>query len=80
MLILLVVAGCAGIFVEFRTLFGREAGVAMLVMFMAMKLLEVKSQRDAMVVVTLGYFLLLTHFSILKASRPASGSWPRCGS
>lgn len=62
LLILLVVAGCAGIFVEFRTLFGREAGVAMLVMFMAMKLLEVKSQRDAMVVVTLGYFLLLTHF------------------
>ena len=62
LLILLVVAGCAGIFVEFRTLFGREAGVAMLVMFMAMKLLEVKSQRDAIVVVTLGYFLLLTHF------------------
>ena len=62
LLILLVVAGCAGIFLEFRTLFGREAGVAMLVMFMAMKLLEVKSQRDAMVVVTLGYFLLLTHF------------------
>jgi uncharacterized membrane protein YtjA (UPF0391 family) len=62
LLILLVVAGCAGIFLEFRTLFGRDAGVAMLVMFMAMKLLEVKSQRDAMVVVTLGYFLLLTHY------------------
>ncbi len=62
LLALLVIAGCAGIFVEFRTLFGREAGVAMLVIFMAMKLLEVKSQRDAMVVVTLGYFLLLTHF------------------
>jgi len=62
LLALLVIAGCAGILVEFRTLFGREAGVAMLVIFMAMKLLEVKSQRDAMVVVTLGYFLLLTHF------------------
>ncbi len=62
LLMLLVIAGSAGIFIEFRTLFGREAGVAMLVMFMAMKLLEVKSQRDAMVVVTLGYFLLLTHF------------------
>ena len=62
LLALLVIAGCTGILVEFRTLFGREAGVAMLVIFMAMKLLEVKSRRDAMVVVTLGYFLLLTHF------------------
>jgi protein-glutamine gamma-glutamyltransferase len=62
LLALLVIAGCAGIFIEFRTLFGREAGVAMLVMFMAMKLLELKSQRDAMVIVTLGYFLLLTHY------------------
>ena len=29
---------------------------------MAMKLLELKSQRDAVVVVVLGYFLLLTHY------------------
>lgn len=62
LLILLVIAGCTGIFIEFRTLFGREAGVAMLVIFMAMKLLELKSQRDAIVVVNLGYFLLLTHY------------------
>src|SRR5574343_1278675 len=34
----------------------------MLVMFMSMKLLELRSRRDAMVVVTLGYFLLLTHY------------------
>lgn len=62
LLILLVIGACAGIFIEFRTLFGREAGVAMLVMFMAMKLLELKSRRDGVVVVTLGYFLLLTHY------------------
>ena len=61
-LIPLVGAGSAGILLEFHTLFGRDAGVAMLVMFMAMKLLELKSRRDAMVVVTLGYFLLLTHY------------------
>lgn len=58
----LVGAGCAGILIEFHTLFGRDAGVAMLVVFMTMKLLELKSRRDAMVVVTLGYFLLLTHY------------------
>ncbi len=61
-LALLVIAGCAGIFYEFRTLFGRDAGVAMLVLFMAMKLLELKSKRDGIVIVTLGYFLLLTHY------------------
>lgn len=61
-LVLLVAAGCAGIFAEFRTLFGRDAGVAMLVAFMAMKLLELRSKRDATVVVTLAYFLLLTHY------------------
>jgi transglutaminase-like putative cysteine protease len=62
LLMALVGAGCAGILLEFRTLFGRDAGVAMLVMFMSMKLLELRSRRDAMVVVTLGYFLLLTHY------------------
>jgi transglutaminase-like putative cysteine protease len=62
LLMLLVVASCAGIFAEFRSLFGRDAGVAMLVMFMAMKLLELKSRRDGMIIVTLGYFLLLTHY------------------
>ncbi|MBS1158809.1 MAG: Transglutaminase-like protein [Proteobacteria bacterium] len=62
LMIPLVIVGCAGILFEFRTLLGRDAGVAMLVMFMAMKLLELKSRRDAMVVITLGYFLLLTHY------------------
>lgn len=47
---------------EFRTLFGRDAGVSIIVIFMALKLLELRSKRDATVVVTLGYFLLLTHY------------------
>ena len=62
LLVLLVAAGCTGILIEFHTLFGRDAGVAMLVMFMTMKLLELRSRRDALVIVTLGYFLLLTHY------------------
>lgn len=73
LLILLVVAGCAGILIEFRTLFGRDAGVAMLVVFMAMKLLELRSRRDAMVVVVLGYFLLLTHY--LYSQSIPTGIW-----
>lgn len=62
LLMLVVIAASVGILVEFRTLFGRDAGVAMLVMFMAMKLLELKSRRDGVVVINLGYFLLLTHY------------------
>jgi transglutaminase-like putative cysteine protease len=73
LLIPLVGAGCTGILIEFHTLFGRDAGVAMLVMFMTMKLLELKSRRDAMVVVTLGYFLLLTHY--LYSQSIPTGLW-----
>ena len=62
LLMLLVGIASAGVLVEFRTLLGRDAGVAMLVLFMALKLLELRSQRDAMVLITLGYFLLLTHY------------------
>jgi len=62
LLALVVVAGSAGIWLEYRTLFGRDAGVALLVLFMALKPLEMRLRRDAMVVVMLGFFLLLTHY------------------
>lgn len=73
LLMLIVVAGCAGVWIEFRTLFGRDSGVALLVMLMALKLLELKSRRDAVVVVTLAYFLLLTHYFYSQAI--ATGLW-----
>jgi hypothetical protein len=58
----LVLGAIAAIGWQFRSLFGRDAGVAMLVLFMALKPLEMNTRRDAMVVVMLGYFLLLTHY------------------
>ena len=61
-LALAVIALCAAIVFEFRTLFGRDAGVGMLVAFMALKMLELRSRRDAYVILILGYFLLLTHY------------------
>ncbi len=73
LLMLIVAGGCAAILVEFRTLFGRDAGVALLVMLMALKLLELKSRRDAIVVVILGYFLLLTHYFYSQSI--ATGLW-----
>jgi transglutaminase-like putative cysteine protease len=62
LLVLLVVAGTAGIAWQFHTMFGRDAGVALLVFFMALKPMELRSRRDALVMVMLGYFLLLTHY------------------
>jgi transglutaminase-like putative cysteine protease len=44
-----------------RTLLGREAGVMMLVVLVALKTLELRARRDAMVVFFLGFFLVLTH-------------------
>ncbi len=62
LLVAIVVAATAGIYVQYRTLFGRDAGVALLVLFMALKQLEARTRRDAIVVVMLGFFLLLTHY------------------
>ncbi|MGL6113352.1 MAG: transglutaminaseTgpA domain-containing protein, partial [Rubrivivax sp.] len=45
-----------------RSLFGKEAGVTMLVVLMALKTLELRARRDAMVVFFLGFFLVLTNF------------------
>jgi transglutaminase-like putative cysteine protease len=44
------------------TLLGKEAGVTMLVVLMALKMLELRARRDALVVFFLGFFLVLTHF------------------
>ena len=45
-----------------QSLFGREAGVTMLVVLMSLKTLELRARRDALVVFFLGFFLVLTHF------------------
>ncbi len=61
-LALLLIAAAAGILLQYRTLFGRDAGVAMLTLMLALKLLEMRSYRDAMLTVFLGYFLAITNF------------------
>ena len=45
-----------------RTLLGRDAGVTLLVLLMALKTLELRARRDALVVFFLGFFLVLTNF------------------
>ncbi len=41
---------------------GQNAGIALLVLMLSLKLTEMRSRRDVMVVVFLMYFLLVTHF------------------
>nr|WP_316639782.1 DUF3488 and transglutaminase-like domain-containing protein [uncultured Roseateles sp.] len=58
--VLAVVVGLT--FATHHTLLGREAGITLLVMLMALKTLELRARRDAFVVFFLGFFLVLTHF------------------
>lgn len=50
------------IYFSYGTIFGRDAGVALLIVFTGMKLLETETLRDAFVVIFLGYFLVVTNF------------------
>ncbi len=47
---------------SFKTLLGKEPGVTLAVVLMALKTLELRARRDAFVVFFLGFFLVLTHF------------------
>jgi protein-glutamine gamma-glutamyltransferase len=45
-----------------RTLLGRDAGVTMIVVLLALKTLELRARRDAFVIFFLGFFTMLTNF------------------
>lgn len=61
-LVPIAVSSMAGVYWTYKTLLGREAGVAMLALLLALKLLEMRAKRDLFVVVFLSFFLILTHF------------------
>jgi transglutaminase-like putative cysteine protease len=55
--------GCAGcVVVEYHNLLGRDSGTALLLLFIALKLMEMRRVRDGFVVVYLAYFLQLALF------------------
>jgi transglutaminase-like putative cysteine protease len=72
-LVLIVFAGTAGIAWQYRSLFGRDPGIALLVFFMALKPMEMTSRRDGLVIILLGFFLLLTHY--FNSEDIATGVW-----
>src|SRR5690606_24508753 len=61
-LLVIVTGASAGIYFSYGTLFGRDAGVALLVVMLTLKLLEMASLRDAMIVIFLSFFVVLTNF------------------
>lgn len=67
----LAILAIGGVLLTYRTVFGREAGVAMLSLLLTLKLLENRGKRDLFVVLFLCLFLLLASYfhsqSILTA-------------
>ena len=62
LLVFLMLLGVAGTLWTHRTLFGRDAGVTFVTLMLALKLLETRNKRDAVVAIFLSYFLILTTF------------------
>lgn len=58
----LLVLALAATFATHRTLLGRDAGVTLIVILLALKTLELRARRDAFVIFFLGFFAMLTNF------------------
>ena len=60
-------SGASGVFLKYGTLLGRNAGVALLVIMATLKLLELRGSRDALLLIFLNYFLVITNFLFIQA-------------
>ena len=61
-LVPMVVIGGVGVFAEFWTIVGRDAGLALLTVMTSFKILESRNHRDLLILIFLCYFLIATHF------------------
>jgi transglutaminase-like putative cysteine protease len=73
MLIIVAALASAGIWLEYRALFGRTPGIMLLVLFSGLKLLESRNQRDAAAVVFLTWFIAITNFLYTQSIPTAIG-------
>ena len=62
LLLLVAAGGLGGIYISYGRILGRDAGVALLVIMLALKLLEMATLRDAMILIFICYFLVITNF------------------
>ncbi len=60
--VMLIVCTLATVLNSYGTVAGRDAGVALLLLMLALKLLEIRTEREALVFLFLNYFLVVTHF------------------
>jgi transglutaminase-like putative cysteine protease len=58
----LLLLALAATYATHRTLLGRDAGVTLIVILLALKTLELRARRDAFVIFFLGFFAMLTNF------------------
>jgi protein-glutamine gamma-glutamyltransferase len=61
-LVALLIVAIAATLATHKTILGRDAGVTLLVILLALKTLELRAQRDAFVVFFLGFFCMLSNF------------------
>lgn len=61
-LLLSLLASVALTLLTYRSLLGREAGVTLVTLLAGLKTLELRARRDAFVITSLGFFLILTQF------------------
>ena len=59
---LIAMAVAIGARVEYGRWFGREVGVALLIIMLCLKILEMRMKRDAMIPIFMGFFLAITNF------------------
>ena len=62
LLVPLVIFGGIGVFADYWTIVGRDAGLAMLAVMSAFKFLESRTHRDMLILVFLCYFLVAVNF------------------
>ena len=66
--LLTTLAGIGAVLLGYRTLFGPEAGLALLSVMLCLKLLELRNLRDAMLAIFLGWFLVAGVFLVVEPS------------
>ncbi|WP_223668497.1 transglutaminase family protein [Kangiella shandongensis] len=66
-LLVIVLLCVGGVFLQFKTLNGRDAGIGLISLMYGFKLLEAKSYRDASLVLFISFFIVVTAFFYSEA-------------
>jgi transglutaminase-like putative cysteine protease len=62
LVLLLTVGAIAGTYAQYGRLFGREAGTTLLILMAALKLVEMRTSREVVLAIHLGFVLVMTNF------------------